>query len=291
MIREPDAPAAGPAQFVRHTPWTEASDFAIGLRPIPLHAWFEGEEPPEAVAARKAEVMARAADLAWAETHGSRPAQVEVLRLVAAALGMDAAPSADPPLLAAARLVADDLCLMEKREAGWTLTAASLCASTFFTAAEAVGRPLSGLHAPVPGFNERLLSRVTRIFDALAPDVVVERRNWTLVNSAELFLPDSDPVRARIPAIPPDKVGAALHVRVERQTLRRLPTTGAVLFTIRVWRWPLDLLADDPDRLAAFAEAWRAAQPDFRVYKRLELYDALVTAWLAERSSARRRTT
>ncbi len=267
---------------MRHAPWTEARDFAIGLRPIPLEDWFEGGETAAEIVARKGFVMAEAASLAWRETAGSRRGQAEALALVEKAAGREA-PPAEAPLLAAARLVSDDLCLMERRSGAWTLTAASLCAPTFFSAPEAVGKPLSGLHGPVPGFNDGLLGRVTRIFDNLASDVVVERRNWTLLNSDDLFLPDATPVRARIAALTLDDVGAALHVRVERQTLRRLPETSGVLFTIRVWRWSLDTLAEDRERLAAFAEAWRTAAPGFRSYKRLELYEDLVRGWFAAR--------
>ena len=48
------------------------------------------------------------------------------------------------------------------------------------------------------------------------------------------------------------------------------------MFTIRVWIDPLSAIAAEPGRLARFAQAWRTAHPDFRAYKRLELYDALV---------------
>lgn len=277
-----DASSAARAQTVRHQPWTEASDFAIGLRPIALQDWFEGGEAD--VAQRKLHVTRTAPEQAWGAVQGSHAAQLEALGLVGAATGLAVAQAPHDPLLAAATLVSDDLCLMEKRAGEWTLTAASLCAPTFFSAADVVGKPLSALHAPVPGFADRLLGRVTRIFDNLRPDVIVERRNWTVLNSAELFLPDSTPVRARLPDLTAAEVGEALHVRVERQTLRRLPQTGAVLFTIRVWRWPLDALAEDPTRLAAFAQAWRSAPPAFRAYKRLELYDALVEGYFEERA-------
>ena len=76
--------------------------------------------------------------------------------------------------------------------------------------------------------------------------------------------------------------GRALHLRVERQTLRRLPRTGGALFTIRVWLAPLGSLADDPARLAAFEHAWRSATPELRAYKRFDLYDDLVEAFLRD---------
>jgi hypothetical protein len=113
----------------------------------------------------------------------------------------------------------------------------------------------------------------------LRPDLVLERRNWTLLNSDALHTPASAPIRARIGEIDPARAGAILNLRVERQTLRRLPSGGA-LFTIRVWRAPLETLRDDPARLAAFAQAWRTASPELRAYKRFDLYDDLVEAFL-----------
>lgn len=259
---------------LRHAPWEEAGEFRIGLRPIPVRDWFEGGEAEPA--RRKAPLLVAHRDAVWAETPGSRPAQAETLGLVCEALGRDISTGETAPLLSAAHQVADDLCLMEKRDGAWRLTALSLCAGSFFTASEVIGRSLSELHRPVTGFETRLLTRVARIFDSLRPGTVLERRNWSLVSSPDLYAPDPAPMRAAIPDIDPDKAADALFARVERQTLRRLPQTGAVVFTIRVWIDPLRTIAADPARLARFAEAWRTAHPEFRAYKQLQLYDALV---------------
>jgi hypothetical protein len=259
---------------LRHAPWEEAAEFRIGLRPIQPGRWFEGGEPDPA--ARKDPLFAAHRAEVWAETEGSRPAQAEALELVAQAVGRPIDSAGRPPLLAAARAVADDLCLMEKRDGAWRLTALSLNAGSFFTAGQVIGKSLAELHVPVTGFHERLLTRVTRIFEGLRDDLVLERRNWSVVSSPELFMPDPAPMRAAIPAIDPARAAEALRVRVERQTLRRLPRTGAVVFTIRVWIDPLSTIAADPQRLALFAQAWRAATPEFRAYKRLELYDELM---------------
>ena len=263
---------------IRHAPYADAAaDFAIGLRPIEPADWFE---PGDADPARKDALLASEGAAVWGETEGSLPGQSEVLDLVAAATR--ATPEGGlPPLWAASRLVADDLCLMEKRDLGWTLTAVSLCSGSFFTAADALGKSLGELHGPVPAFGDRFLGRVGRIFDGLAPATIVERRNWTVVNTDGLYLPRSAPIRERIGEIGAADAAEALFVRVERQTLRRLPNTGGVIFTIRVWRHPLSALRDQPERLAAFAEAWRTATPEFRAYKGLHLYDELIEAFLA----------
>lgn len=263
---------------IRHAPYAEAADFTIGLKPIAEADWFEGGEADPA--ARKGRLLAAHREVVWGECPGSRPAQDEVLALVEAAVGGPLAWGDSPPLLAAAMAVADDLVLMEKGEDGWAVSAISLCAPSFFSVSDVLGRALGDIHQPVTGFSERFLSRVVRIFDGLRPDLILERRNWSLANSGQGFMPDPAPMRAQIADIDPSEAGRELFVRVERQTLRRLPRTGGALFTIRVWLHPLDDLAAEPERLAAFARAWRAATPEFRAYKRLAPYDHLVEAFL-----------
>ena len=255
--------------------------FRIGLKPIAVEHWFEGGEANPA--ARKDAVFASHPVLCWGETDGSRPAQAEATDMVAHWLG-ESVDEDGAPLWLASRMVPDDLCLMEKRDGEWTLTAASLCAPSFFTAEEAVGLPLSGLHAPVPGFNESLLARVARIFDHLANDSVLERRNWSVVNSDALFLPSSQPLRDKLAGQPVEGIGADLVIRRERQTIRRLPDTGGVIFTIRIWREALSEVLADPARRIAFAAAWERLMSeegdDFRTYKRLRLLDPAVRVLL-----------
>ncbi len=254
-----------------------APDFAIGLRAIDPAAWLQGGERDPSL--RKDAVLAGHPTIVWGEIAASRPGQEEVLALIAATAAVKGRYDL-PPLLRAARCVPDDLCLMEMRGGAWRLAALSLSSPTFFTAAEVLGKSLAELHAPVPAFAERFLSRIERIFTGLRPGLILERRNWTLVNSEKLFAPDPTPIRARIAEIAAEDAGARLYIRSERQTLRRLPVTGGALFTIRVSLWPLESLRADSELLAAFARAWRGASIGFRAYKKLHLYDALVAAFL-----------
>jgi len=264
--------------MIRHTPWAAPPyDFAIGLRTIAPEDWLEGGD---AEAGRKTALLAEAPQNVWGETEGSRPGQAEVRSLVEAATGARADPAL-PPMWAASLLCADDLCLMERRDGRWVLSAVSLCSPTFFTVAESLGKSLDELHGPVPGFEDRFLPRVARMFDALAAGPILERSNWTVTASGEAYLPSSAPVRAKVPDIPPGEAGSRVFLRVERQTLQKLPDTEGVLFTIRAWRNPLNDLKSEPDRLAAFAAAWRGASDDFRAYKGLAAYDTLVAAFLA----------
>src|SRR5579875_1572797 len=91
-----------------HAPYHERpAEFRIGLAPIPVEQWFEGGEPDPAP--RKDALLAAHEGLVWREVEGSRPAQAEALAMISAWLGRPTPPGGDPSLLAAARLVADDL--------------------------------------------------------------------------------------------------------------------------------------------------------------------------------------
>ena len=176
---------------------------------------------------------------------------------------------------AASALVSDDLVVMERRGEEWVCTALSLSAPTLFSIDHAHGRGLIALHQPVPD-GARLAARIARVFDAIRPGQVLERFNWTLQAGADRFTPDAAPLRARAAAATPEDAEHLLHVRVERQTISRLPETGAVLFTIRVCIDPIATL-DEVDR-AALANAWRSLVAEGRTYKGWAALDPMVSA-------------
>jgi len=271
--RLPGPPLADP-------PWADPPGFAIGLRRIAPEAWLEGGEARPWV--RKDRLFRAVPDKVWGETQGSRPGQAEAAGLVASALGLRARPDLRPPLLAAARRVPDDLVLMERRAGDWAVSALSLSAGSFFTADEALGKTLEDLHGPVPGFADRFLLRVRRIFENLPSEDIVERRNWSVVAWRGLYAPEASAARRRALRQRPRRPGAGLYIRCERQTLRRLPQTGGLLFTIRIHLTPLRALAADSEAVAVFARAWAAAPEDFRRYKGLAAVAPGVEAFLAE---------
>jgi hypothetical protein len=53
-----------------------------------------------------------------------------------------------------------------------------------------------------------------------------------------------------------------IHIRHERQTLRRLPRSGAVMFMVRTYLTPVNILQDEKDNLFAFREAVNAWPPE-----------------------------
>lgn len=63
-----------------------------------------------------------------------------------------------------------------------------------------------------------------------------------------------------------------VYLRSERQTLRRLPRTGAVVFTIRVYQTPVVDVAREPGVPGRLASAARGWSEDVAQYKGIERY-------------------
>ncbi|MGJ3230707.1 MAG: heme-dependent oxidative N-demethylase subunit alpha family protein [Oceanicaulis sp.] len=256
-----------------HAPFRAgAPRFVPALAPIDPASWFRPDTEAHVLGWKSALLDSPRVSVRQAD-HASSAA-AEAARAVETALG--AAPTAD--LIEASRRVSDDLVVMERGPSGWRSTALTLTAPTFFSIDAAFGRDLAALHGPVPD-GARLAGRVARVFDHLRPGQVLERFNWTLQPGDERHTPDAAPMRALAAASAPSAALDLLHLRVERQTISKLPQSGAVLFTIRVCLDPITALArEDRPRLA---EAWRALGPEGRAYKGWAALEPLTRAAFA----------
>ena len=186
------------------------------------------------------------------------------------------------PLDVAGRLVQEDLCLMQAQEGTETyrLVGASVCFPTRWRLADKMGKSVQDIHVPVPGYEEQLASTMDRFLSRLKPERPVWRLNWSLVDDPTLFQPAGHGRSHRNANITPDNAGERLWLRMERQTLRRLPRTADVLFTIRIHVCPLHDLATRPERAAALAAAIRALPPRMQRYKSLPPFLDALLAWL-----------
>ena len=200
----------------------------------------------------------------FAQLAGAEEAASEVLAMVLAHLprGFDrsgrtvARPDgftvdldADPPLITAARLVQEDLCILQKPEGSdeHVLTSAVLCFPASWTLAEKIGRPLAAIHGPVEDYDPGMATRVQRMFDAIRVETPLWRQNALLYASPDLYQPraEADPRDERHLETP--------YLRSERQCLLRLPRTKDVLFSIHTYVIPVTALtAEQADALNTF---------------------------------------
>ena len=184
---------------------------------------------------------------------------------------------AHDPLELAGRLVQEDLCVIDASGTAPVLTAAILCAPSRWRLQEKIGRPLADVHGAVPLYADRLSAPVDRFMGALRPGKAAERLNWSIVDDGALFQTGGKHRTGHDPSITADNAGKRLFLRVERQTMMRLPTNGAVLFAIHVHSYPLAKVLTVPGAAADLHAAVQALPESLAVYKSLPpIRDALL---------------
>ncbi|HWG07244.1 MAG TPA: DUF3445 domain-containing protein [Beijerinckiaceae bacterium] len=228
-----------------------------------------------------------------------------------------ASPALDP-LEIAGRLVQEDLCILQPGADGPVLTAAILCFPSHWRLSDKIGRGIAAIHAPVPGFEDRLAAPVGRVLAQLPAGRCLARLNWALDDDPRLHQPhiskrpagdhdDFGSDRSKVmnvtdskslerdagekpvptfshPApekrVTAENAGDSLFLRVERQTLSRLPASGAVLFAIRVHVYPLASAITTRATAARLAAAVHALPQEVMRYKRLASFREPLLGWL-----------
>lgn len=285
----------------------EAGPYRMGmdLVSVPETAWFELDQHYQAELAERRRLLDTAHKQVFAASPISDEARVETLALIVTALtthhsdwfsrdganlhnhltgetwNLDA-PAVDP-LELAGRLLQDDLCLIQNSDDGPVFTAAVLCFPSRWRLLEKLGKPLAAVHGPVPFYADRLAGPVNRFMRHLKVGRIASRLNWSVLDDPALFQPTG---KWRLDAgsgITTLNAGDRLYLRVERQTLRRLPETAAVLFGIRVHCYPLAQVIDAPARAVALAQAVRALPPEVLHYKSVVSFRDALLRWLDRR--------
>jgi hypothetical protein len=187
-----------------------------------------------------------------------------------------------PALEVAARCTQEDLVVMEERPEGWCLTAASVCFPTRWDLPTQLGLPMTAIHERVPGYQEQLNSSSNRFFDGMKPGLVFKRGNWSLMDDPALFQPGGKMQTRERSDLDASNAGQKIWLRVEHQTLQRLPTTGAILFGIRIHRTRLDAVAETPDAARTLLAAIDTMHADMQLYKSLALVRGAATAYLRD---------
>jgi dimethylamine monooxygenase subunit A len=179
-----------------------------------------------------------------------------------------------PPLDWLGRQVQEDLLLMDGQAAGTPLMAGQLCFGSHWCLDDKIGRSFLDIHAPVPRFNERVGRSADLMMQRLKAERPVGRVNWSLVghnllNAAPRFARELAAQRAQIG---PHNVGERVFLRLERQTLSRLPQTQAVLFTIHTYQVPLALVLADQQRARRLRAVVESMPSEMLDYKSMNSY-------------------
>lgn len=244
----------------------------MGLRALNLENWLERDDNYGDEIALKRKLYAEQAEQVFAVLPEGLVGSTETLELISNQLShCDVSNQVfEPelhPLHSASLLVQEDLCVMSKLAGQWKLTAASVCFPSRWDLTEKIGTSLAQIHAPVPHYAQRIGPATDAMFDKFDVERPVWRLNWTILDNPELFQPrvisgELDPESSLA------QFAQNLYLRIERQTLRVLPVSKDVLFTIRTYVDSLAAIAQRyPEFQANIAQTLQAVSPETRTYK------------------------
>lgn len=235
------------------TPWAEPALARLpGMRPVEGNWLIVDEAYATQMAYRARLLEARRAEVLMLDP-GARDAASEMLELVLAALpegfvrdrdvvgcpdGRTIVPDAERPLESVAALIQEDVLLLQKCDGAYVLTGGLLCFPAAWTLSEKFMRPLSAIHHPVPSYAP-VAERVDRMFDRVRAGQPLWRANALMYHDAELHQPHSE----TMPRVPPK--GVPRYLRSERQTILRLPRTGALAFVVHTYVVPFERLTPE----------------------------------------------
>jgi hypothetical protein len=248
-------------------PWMDPLAARLpGLQPVQPGEWLQRDDAYDGQMAYRDELLRDRRSEVIAAPDEPDPAEHALLAAVLAEIradsgyfaisntiirpdGVSVALTADRPLVTAARLAQEDMLILQPRENGYALTSAVLCFPASWTLSQKFGQGMMRIHQPVDRYDENIGRRVDRVFAALQPDQAVWRANLLCYNDPELHQPRPEHERRPFDRTRPT------WVRVERQTLRRLGESKAIVFTIHTWLVPIERLS--PEQAATLPEIVR----------------------------------
>jgi hypothetical protein len=251
----------------------------LGIFPVEISNWLLRDAEFDLTVQLKKKLLAtRRSEVVGLQPGGDEVAE-EAAQLVSAWAGVELASRGIDALVEASLLVADDLAVLQpiKSHDGseqLLLNAAVVCCPSRWMLSEKMGHNMLAIHEPVAKYADHVGAAVDTYFQRLTVEKPVWRSNWIIQDHPALFQP-------QIPTGSLVKTPDELWIRMERQTLRRLPKTGGILFTIRGYQQPLPEYLSRSTQIAQNIRTMLERLPDdVAQYKSVLKYRPAIMNWI-----------
>lgn len=180
--------------------------------------------------------------------------------------------------------VQGDFVLLDQRDETLYADAGFVTSQADWSLAFNVGMSWKEWHGPVPRVTELgVMDRALKYLLNLQLGSPVRRLNWTMTINPRLDTsPENYPLwggdRNKVNA---DNAGDLAHLRVELQSLFRMPRSNAIMFGVRCYLISLNEIATYPRWVKRLHRVLKGLHPDLIEYKGITKFHAAAVSWLS----------
>jgi hypothetical protein len=182
------------------------------------------------------------------------------------------------------RQVQGDFVLLDQRNGTLYADAGFITSQADWSLAFDVGMAWHEWHGPVPQVTKLgVMDRALKYLMNIQLGSPVRRLNWTMTINPRLDTsPENYPLWGTDRnTVTLENVGDKVHLRVELQTLFRLPRSNGLLFSIRCYLISMEELATSPRWAKRLHRVLKTLHPDLEEYKGLTKFRETTVQWLS----------
>ncbi|KAK0502849.1 hypothetical protein EDD18DRAFT_609012 [Armillaria luteobubalina] len=166
----------------------------------------------------------------------------------------------------------------------YSLRAGVSCSAVGWNLGTKIGKNLSEIHVPVPDYKERMEFSMDRFFRKMPCEKPIQRGSWGLEKGQPLFLQPNTPgwAEREDPDAQVQMDISDVNLRVDWQTLRRLPVSRAIVFNFKALFTPVVQLREEPYVPKLLLKVLREGKKELLEYKGTQLVERVVKPKLEE---------
>ncbi|KAI1329455.1 hypothetical protein F5Y16DRAFT_98996 [Xylariaceae sp. FL0255] len=128
----------------------------------------------------------------------------------------------------------------------YSFRAGIICSALGWNVDTKIGKELHEIHEVVPDYKEKMQFSMDRYFSKMPVNKPIQRGSWGVEVDEPLYMPPGDPHEAYRSYQDASLTIQRINLRVDWQTLRRLPLSGAIVFNFKALFTPLEEFRTEP---------------------------------------------
>lgn len=165
--------------------------------------------------------------------------------------------------------VPEDFAIVLRNESDgmYYFRAGVVCSSLGWNVGTKIGLQLKDIHKTIPDYKEKMSFSMDRYFSKMPTNSPIQRGSWGLEIGNPLFMPPGHPHEKLREIQKEDLKVEECSLRVDWQTLRRLPLSAGIVFNFKALYTPVQEFRDEPYIPALLLKIMKEGKKNLMAYK------------------------